>query len=60
VGIIGTGAIGCRTAEIFKAFHCRLIGYSRSPRPEAEALGIERMSLDEVMPGRMDFQPEHK
>ena len=49
VGIIGTGAIGCRTAEIFKAFHCRLIGYSRSPRPEAEALGIERMSLDEVM-----------
>lgn len=49
VGIIGTGAIGCRTAEIFKAFHCRLIGYSRSPRPEAEALGIERMSLDEIM-----------
>ena len=49
VGIIGTGAIGCRTAEICKAFHCRLIGYSRSPRPEAEALGIERMSLDEVM-----------
>ena len=49
VGIIGTGAIGCRTAEIFKAFHCRLIGYSRSPRPEAEALGIERMSLDDVM-----------
>lgn len=49
VGIIGTGAIGCRTAEIFKAFRCRLIGYSRSPRPEAEALGIERMSLDDVM-----------
>ena len=49
VGIIGTGAIGCRTAEIFKAFHCRLIGYSRSPRPEAEALGIERMSPDDVM-----------
>ena len=49
VGIIGTGAIGCRTAEICKAFHCRLIGYSRSPRPEAEALGIERMSPDDVM-----------
>ncbi len=49
VGIIGTGAIGCRTAEIFKAFRCRLIGYSRSARPEAEALGIERMPLAEVM-----------
>ncbi len=49
VGIIGTGAIGCRTAEIFKAFRCRLVGYSRHPHPEAEALGIERMSLEDVM-----------
>lgn len=49
VGIIGTGAIGCRTAELFKAFRCRLIGYNRSKKAEAEALGIELMPLDEVM-----------
>lgn len=49
VGIIGTGAIGCRTAEIFKIFHCRLIGYNRSIRPQARELGIELMPLDEVM-----------
>ena len=49
VGIIGTGAIGCRTAELFRVFGCRLVGYSRSVRPEAEALGIELMPLDEVM-----------
>lgn len=49
VGIIGTGAIGCRTAEIFKAFRCRLIGYNRSEKPRAKELGIELMPLDEVM-----------
>ena len=49
VGIIGTGAIGCRTAEIFKAFRCRVIGYNRSIRPRAKELGIELMPLDEVM-----------
>ena len=49
VGIIGTGAIGCRTAEIFKAFHCRVIGYNRSVRPKAKEIGIELMSLEDVM-----------
>lgn len=49
VGLIGTGAIGCRTAELFKAFRCRLIGYNRSVRPRAQELGIELMPLDEVM-----------
>ena len=49
VGIIGTGAIGCRTAEIFKAFGCRLIGYSRSRKKAALDLGLEYKSLDEVM-----------
>ena len=49
VGIIGTGAIGCRTAEIFKAFGCKLVGYNRSERPRARELGIELMPLDEVL-----------
>lgn len=49
VGIIGTGAIGLRTAELFRAFRCRLIGYSRSEREEAKELGLEYKSLIEVM-----------
>lgn len=49
VGIIGTGAIGLRTAELFKAFRCNLIGYSRSERDEAKALGLTYKSLIEVM-----------
>jgi len=49
VGIIGTGAIGLRTAELFKAFRCNLIGYSRSKRQEAVSLGLTYKSLIEVM-----------
>lgn len=49
VGIIGTGAIGLRTAELFKAFKCRLIGYSRTEKDEAKKLGLAYKSLDEVM-----------
>ena len=49
VGIIGTGAIGQRTAQLFSAFRCRLLGYSRRARPEAEALGIRYVSLPELL-----------
>ena len=49
VGIIGTGAIGCRAGEIFKAFGCKLVGYNRSDRPRAKELVIELMSLEEVL-----------
>ena len=49
VGIVGTGAIGCRTAELFKAFGCKLIGWSRTKRDEALSLGLDYLSLDEVL-----------
>ena len=49
VGIVGTGAIGLRTAELFKAFRCRLLGYSRTERPEAKTLGIEYRPLGDLM-----------
>ena len=39
VGIVGTGAIGIRTAELFKAFRCQIIGWSRSKRNDFTALG---------------------
>ena len=49
VGIIGTGAIGLRVAELLKPFKCRILGYSRSRKLEAEELGIEYVSLSELL-----------
>lgn len=34
-GIIGTGTIGRRTAELARAFHCDVWGWSRTPRDAA-------------------------
>ncbi|WP_160680036.1 2-hydroxyacid dehydrogenase [Clostridium sp. C8-1-8] len=49
VGIVGTGDIGIRTAEILKAFKCKLLGYSRTERIEAKNLGINYVSLEELL-----------
>ena len=49
VGIVGTGAIGIRTATIFKAFGCKLIGFNRSEKTAAKTLGLEYMPLIDVM-----------
>lgn len=49
VGIVGTGAIGLKTAGILKAFGCRLLAYSRSQRKEALEMGMEYTSLEDLM-----------
>jgi D-3-phosphoglycerate dehydrogenase len=49
VGIVGTGAIGLRTAELLKVFNCKLLGYSRSESQRALDLGIEYVELDELL-----------
>lgn len=49
VGIMGTGAIGLKTAQLFLAFGAKVIAYSRSKRSEAEAMGITYVSLEELM-----------
>jgi D-3-phosphoglycerate dehydrogenase len=49
VGIIGTGAIGRRTAKLLKAFDCNLLGYNRHHLKEAEELGIQYVGLDELL-----------
>ncbi len=49
VGIVGTGAIGLRLAELLQPFKCELLGYSRSEKPEAAALGIRYVTLDELL-----------
>jgi len=45
LGIIGTGAIGLRVAEVGKAFGCALLGYSQTERKEATALGLKYTDL---------------
>lgn len=49
VGIIGTGNIGIRTAELFSAFGAKLIAYSRTEKDEVKELGIKYVSLDELL-----------
>lgn len=49
VGIIGTGRIGRRSAQLFRAFGCNVLGYSRSRRKEALELGISYVGLEELL-----------
>jgi phosphoglycerate dehydrogenase-like enzyme len=49
VGIIGTGAIGLNVARILQAFGCNVIAYSRSINPNVSEMGIEYLSLQEVL-----------
>lgn len=49
VGIIGTGRIGLITAKLFQAFGAKVIAYSRSVRQEALDMGVEYVTLEELM-----------
>lgn len=49
VGIVGTGAIGLRTAQLLKVFNCKLLGYNRSQSEKAKELGIKYVSLEELL-----------
>lgn len=49
VGIIGTGHIGKRVAELFKAFGSRLLGYNRTVHADVEALGLEYVPLETLL-----------
>lgn len=49
VGIVGTGAIGMKTAQLFAAFGAKVIAYSRTKRQEMLALGVEYVGLEELM-----------
>lgn len=45
-GVVGTGAIGMKVAQIALAFGCEVLAYSRTKK---EAAGIKYVSLDELM-----------
>ncbi|WP_125152985.1 NAD(P)-dependent oxidoreductase [Clostridium rectalis] len=49
LGIIGTGAIGIKVAEIAQVFGCKVIAYSRSKKSEIGDMGIKYVSLDKLL-----------
>jgi D-3-phosphoglycerate dehydrogenase len=49
VGIVGTGRIGTRTAQLFGAFGAKLLGYARHESEEAKTAGIRFVSLEELL-----------
>ncbi|MDY0018158.1 MAG: NAD(P)-dependent oxidoreductase [Candidatus Delongbacteria bacterium] len=59
VGICGTGAIGIRTAEIFKVLGCNVIGWSRTQRKEFIDLGGKYAGSLEELCGSSDIVSIH-
>lgn len=49
LGIIGTGSIGTRVAEIAKAFGCNILAYSRSEKKSLIDSGIKYVSLETLL-----------
>lgn len=49
LGIVGTGAIGMKVAEIGRAFGCKLLACSRTEKEEARTLGVKFVDLDTLM-----------
>jgi phosphoglycerate dehydrogenase-like enzyme len=49
LGIIGYGRIGMAVARRASGFGMRLLAYNRTPKPQAEKLGVRFVSLDELL-----------
>ena len=49
VGVVGTGAIGTATARLLLAFGAHVIAWSRTERPEVKAMGVEYVTLEELL-----------
>ena len=50
LGIIGTGAIGFRVAEIARAFNMQLFGYDKFPNPKrADEVGLKYVDLKTLL-----------
>ena len=50
IGVIGTGAIGCRVAEIAKAFKMRILAFDKYPNFErAEEIGMKYVDLQTLL-----------
>jgi D-3-phosphoglycerate dehydrogenase len=50
LGVIGTGSIGCRVADISKAFNMRILGYDKYPNViRAEQIGMKYVQIDKLL-----------
>jgi phosphoglycerate dehydrogenase-like enzyme len=58
LGLVGCGRIGQAMAKRGRGFEMRLLGYDLNPTPEAIGLGIEFVSLDELL-AQSDFVSLH-
>jgi phosphoglycerate dehydrogenase-like enzyme len=58
LGILGCGRIGQAMARRASGFNMRLIGYDIAPNPDAEKIGIQFVSLDELL-AQSDFLSLH-
>src|SRR6056297_2035994 len=48
LGIVGTGSIGLRVAEVAKVMGMNLLGYNRSEKEEAKELGLKYTELEDL------------
>lgn len=58
LGLVGCGRIGRAVARRAGGFNMRLLGYDVAPIPEAEKLGVQFVSLDELL-AQSDFVTLH-
>jgi D-3-phosphoglycerate dehydrogenase len=59
LGVIGTGAIGCRVAEIAKAFEMKILGHDKYPNAKkAEEIGMKYVDLYTLL-SESDFVTLH-
>ena len=49
VGIIGTGKIGTRVIELFKAFGANILAFNRSEKDEVKNLGAKYVGLEDLL-----------
>lgn len=49
VGIAGTGKIGTVLAKIMMGFGCQVLAYDRTRNPELEKMGVQYVSLQELL-----------
>ncbi|WIV11738.1 2-hydroxyacid dehydrogenase [Proteiniborus sp. MB09-C3] len=58
LGVIGTGAIGKRVAEIGLAFGCKVLAYNRTENEELKNKGVTYLPLEELL-GESDIVTIH-